>query len=120
MRIKYALKDIHNPQMGFDQLTFDESEFVFHTLNKGLSVEGASINDAERAIILTRLKNRVTDFKTTASSGKVDSFKAFPLDAVLPFVALYYGASFADTYEITEKFIELSFSFKRMQLLTEK
>jgi len=38
----------------------------------------------------------------------------------MPFVVMYYGASFSDTYEVTEKFIELTFSFKRMQLLTEK
>jgi hypothetical protein len=33
---------------------------------------------------------------------------------------LYYGAAFADSYTKTDKFIELSFSFKRMQLLSEK
>lgn len=74
----------------------------------------------EKDLLLGRLRSRVENFKNIASKGQVDSFGAFPLDAVIPFVALYYGASFADTYEVTEKFIELTFSFKRMQLLTEK
>lgn len=78
------------------------------------------MTDTEKELLLSRLESRITDTKNIASKGQVDSFPAFPLDTVLPFVALYYGASFADTYEVTEKFIELSFSFKRMQLLTEK
>lgn len=69
---------------------------------------------------MSRLESKVTETKNIGSTGKVESFGAFPLDAVIPFVALYYGASFADSYDVSEKFIELSFSFKRMQLLTEK
>jgi hypothetical protein len=101
-------------------LTFDESEFVFQTSSDSLTITGADLTDTEKETILSRLETKITDTKKTASKGQVDSFPAFPLDSVLPFVALYYGASFADTYEVTEKFIELSFSFKRMQLLTER
>lgn len=39
---------------------------------------------------------------------------------MLPFVGLYFGASFADSYELTEKFIELEFSFNRLKMLTDK
>ena len=58
--------------------------------------------------------------KETALQGKVDAFPAFPVDTVLPFVGLYFGASFADKYEVTDKFIEMAFSFNRLKLLTEK
>jgi len=58
--------------------------------------------------------------KATALEGKVDAFPAFPVDTVLPYVALYYGASFADKYQVTDKFIEMAFSFNRLKLLTEK
>ena len=120
MKLKYALKDKHNPQLGFDQLTFDESEFVFQLDNSKINISDADLTAEEKELILNRIVDRVTDRKDTASKGNVGNFKAFPLDTVLPFVALYYGASFADTYDVTEKFIELSFSFKRMQMLTEK
>ena len=81
--------------------------------NDKLEVTGADLTAEEKGLLLSRLQSRVTDLKDTASKGQVESFGAFPLDAVIPFVALYYGASFADSYDLTEKFIELSFSFKR-------
>ena len=37
------------------------------------------------------------------STGKVEQFQAFPVDAVLPFVGLYFASNFADKYERTEK-----------------
>ena len=57
--------------------------------------------------------------KDTAQNGKVDAFPSFPIDTVLPFVALYYFASFADTYDVTEKFVEISYNFSRLKMLTE-
>jgi hypothetical protein len=85
-----------------------------------LTITGADLTAEEKELLLARLQSRVRDLKDTASKGQVESFGSFPLDAVIPYVAVYYGASFADTYEVTEKFLEFTFSFKRMQLLTEK
>jgi hypothetical protein len=33
---------------------------------------------------------------------------------------LYFGASFSDKYNVSDKFIEMAFSFNRLKLLTEK
>lgn len=71
-------------------------------------------------MILSRLKTKITALKDTTSEGKVEAIPSFPVDTIIPFVLLYYGASFADSYEKTEKFVELAFSFNRMKLLTPK
>ena len=39
---------------------------------------------------------------------------------MIPFVALYFGTSFADQYTLSDKFVQLDFSFDRAKLLTEK
>lgn len=81
---------------------------------------GAELTAAEQGLLLSRLGSRISEVKNIAAQGKVDAFPAFPVDTVLPFVVLYYGASFADKYEVTDKFIEMAFSFNRLKLLTEE
>jgi hypothetical protein len=99
---------------------FEETEFAFDTPADKLAITGADLKDEEKNLILSRLKSTVTSIKDTASEGKVEMLGEFPVDTVIPFVLLYYGASFADSYDVTEKFVELAFSFNRMKLLTPK
>jgi hypothetical protein len=97
-----------------------EQEFAFDTPADGLTITGADLTAEEKELLLSRLKSKVTSIKDLASAGKVEMLGEFPVDTIIPFVLLYYGASFADSYDISEKFVELAFSFNRMKLLTPK
>ena len=120
MKLQYSLTDQLNEELNFDQLRFEEKEFAFDIPADKLTITGADLTAEEKDLILRRLKAKVTAIKDTASAGKVESLGEFPVDTIIPFVVLYYAASFADSYDISEKFVELAFSFNRMKLLTPK
>ena len=101
-------------------MLFEEKEFTFDTPSDKITVAGADLSEEEKTLILSRLKSQITSIKDTASEGKVEALPSFPVDTIIPFVVVYYGASFADSFERAEKFIELGFSFNRMKLLTPK
>ena len=106
--------------LNFERNMFEEQEFLLDAPAAGLTITGATLTAEEQAMILSRLDTHVKAIKETASEGKVEHFGAFPVDTVIPFVVLYYGASFAESYEVTDKFVEFAFSFDKMKLLTPK
>lgn len=120
VKLQYATTEEFNAALNFEQMLFKEKEFAFDVPLAGLKVTGADLTAEEKEVIVNRLKSEVTGLKDIASLGKLESFAAFPVDTVIPFVALYFGTSFADQYTLSEKFVELAFSFDRMKLLTEK
>jgi len=74
LKLRYALKDKFNEQLNFNQLTFDESDFIFNVSSDQLTVTGADLTDEEKGLLLGRLRSRVENFKDVASKGQVDSF----------------------------------------------
>jgi hypothetical protein len=91
-RLKYTMSRKFSEQLNFEQNLFEEQEFLLDTPAAGLTVTGADLTDDERALLLSRLSSEVTSIKDTASAGKVEAFGQFPVDTIIPFVVLYYGA----------------------------
>lgn len=56
----------YNPELAFDQFTFEEKEFALNLPADGFTVTGAELSDKEKELILSRLNTRVTDLKNTA------------------------------------------------------
>lgn len=60
------------------------------------------------------------DLKEKCLAGKEEIVPYFPMDTIMPFVALVYGVQFAQDVEFTDKYVELKFSPGHFNLMTEK
>jgi len=66
------------------------------------------------------LTDTIGDLKLQCLAGKEEIVPEFPMDAVVPFVGLYYGVQFAEAAGFDKDFVSLGGSLKHLELLTEK
>lgn len=61
-----------------------------------LKVTGATLPEEAKAELVKMLSDTIDDVKLQCLAGKEEIVPEFPMDAVVPFVGLYYGVQFAE------------------------
>lgn len=107
--------------MKYNSLLFQQKEWVFDVSPGDVTITGgAELFDGAKDDIVKRLSAKMEDLKEKTLAGKDEIVPYFPMDTIMPFVALVYGVQFAQTVEFTDKFVELGFSAGHFNMMTEK
>ena len=85
-----------------------------------MTITGAELDADAKAALVKMMKDKVDEIKAQCLAGKEEIVPEFPMDAVVPFVGLYYGVQFAEKAEFTSDYAALGGSLKHLELLTEK
>lgn len=103
-------------------MVYEEKEWLFITEAKDMTVTGAELSEEQKQIILLNLEMEVNSIKAQTQEGKMENIQGFPVDTVVPFVALFYIVQMAETFEVTDdsKFIELGGSLQKFGVLSDK
>jgi len=56
VKLRFALENKQNAEMGFDQLVYTEKEFTFDISAQDLQIDGVELSDDDKALILERVK----------------------------------------------------------------
>lgn len=85
-----------------------------------MKVTGATLPEDAKAELVKMLSDTIDDVKAKCLAGKEETVPEFPMDAVVPFVGLFYGVQFAEAAGFDKDFVSLGGSLKHLELLTEK
>mmetsp|Transcript_42148 Transcript_42148/g.64639 ORF Transcript_42148/g.64639 Transcript_42148/m.64639 type:complete len:555 (-) Transcript_42148:60-1724(-) len=117
-KLQYGLGTKRNNDFDYDAFVFEEKEWVFDIDTAAFSAQGL---DADASAELIKLvSDTVSTRKDATKSGKEEVAKIFPMDTAVPYVALFYAVQFADKVDFSDKFLDLGFSFEKMNLLTDR
>lgn len=106
--------------MNYMSKIFDEATWKFDVSPESLTVTGAELTDAAKAELVKLLKEKIDEVKAKCLAGKEEIVPEFPMDTVVPFVAMFYGVQFAETASFDNGFAALGSSLKHFEMLTEK
>lgn len=85
-----------------------------------MTVSGADLSDDSKVELLKKLTDKVDDIKSQAVAGKEEIVPEFPMDAIVPFVGMFYGSQFAETVTMNDDHVGLAYSLKHLEMLTPK
>ena len=120
MKFKYHLGSRYNSDMEYDALVFEEDPFVVDVSDSGLVVTGVDLPAEARQELLGLFTKRCQSFKKEAQSANKDVVKMFPMDTMVPFVFMFYATQFSESVKFGEKYVELGFSFDKLNMLLPK
>lgn len=106
--------------MNYMAKTFEQAAWNFDISPASLTVSGAELTDSAKTELLKLLSDKIDDVKAKCLAGKEEIVPEFPMDTVVPFVALFYGVQFAETVSFDNGFAALGSSLKHFEMLTEK
>ena len=120
VKLQYGLGTKYNAEMKYDANVFELKEYKFDIDAASLTIEGADVSADDKAALLEILKAKVEKVKDQCLAGKDEIVPDFPMDVVVPFVGIFYTAQFAQKVEVKDNFMEMGFSLKHFDLLSDK
>ena len=103
--------------MQYEALVFEEDPFVVEVAESALEVTGVDLDVDARKELVKLFVDRCHSFKTEIQSANKDVVKSFPMDTMVPFVFMFYATQFAESVKFGNKFIEMAFSFDKLNML---
>ena len=120
MKYQYAKGVKYNDEMNYLSNVFQEEPFVMDVDAKQLTVEGATLTDADKDYIVKKFVNRVKFMKSEIQAAKEEKIPQFPMDVAIPYVMIFYATQFAENLKFDDKFLEMGFSAEHFGFLTAK
>ena len=106
--------------MQYDALVFEEDPFIVDVSESALEVTGVELDAEARKELVKLFVDRCHSFKTEVQSANKDVVKSFPMDTMVPFVFMFYATQFAEKVNFGSKFVQLDFSFDKLNMLLPK
>ena len=85
-----------------------------------LEVTGVELDADARTELVKLFVDRCNSFKTEIQSANKDVVKSFPMDTMVPFVFMFYATQFAESVKFGTKFVQMDFSFDKLNMLLPK
>ena len=127
LKLQYALGTTWNEDMKYNANIFEEKEFKFDVNQADLKVTYAAGTTDEQKMkaedqtkLLDMLTKQVGILKDKTYDGDEAVMPAFPMDVAAIFAGMFYAVQFAETVEFNEKFMNLGFSLKHFEMLSDK
>lgn len=120
LKLQYKLGEKWNKEMNYMAKAFEEAAWNFDVSPASLTVTGAELTDEAKTGLVKLLTDKIDEVKAKCLAGKEEVVPEFPMDAVVPFVGLYYAIQFAETASFDSGYAAMGASLKHFELLTEK
>jgi len=92
LKLQYALGEKYNTDMKYNSLLFQQKEWVFDVSADDVTITGdVELFEGAKEDLVKRLIAEMDDLKEKTLAGKEEIVPFFPMDTIMPFVALVYG-----------------------------